>query len=138
MLFPAVSASRLSIVEYKRQKAKGGRPLWNKLFLDIILLAASLLMLRNYVKLSGAVTEGAQDTYIDPMLFLVNTMFIFGLGLLFLRLYPLVIKLVFRLGRPFWSPEGYSALLAVSRSRGKDQFIALDRKSTRLNSSHIH
>ena len=125
MLFPAVSASRLSIVEYKRQKAKGGRPLWNKLFLDIILLAASLLMLRNYVKLSGAVTEGAQDTYIDPMLFLVNTMFIFGLGLLFLRLYPLVIKLVFRLGRPFWSPEGYSALLAVSRSRGKDQFIAL-------------
>ena len=48
-----------------------------------------------------------------------------SLGLLFLRLYPLVIKLVFRLGRPFWSPEGYSALLAVSRSRGKDQFIAL-------------
>lgn len=127
MLIPAISASRLSIVEYKRVKSKGGRPLWKKLFLDVILLAASLLLLRNYVELSGAVTQtdASSSVYIDPKLFLMNTMFIFGLGLFFLRIYPLLVRLVFFAGRRFWPPQLYSALLSVSRSKGKDQFIVL-------------
>lgn len=128
MLLPAISASRLSIVEYKRSKSAFGRtPLWKKLFLDVLLLAGAVYARHNYHKLSQSFLEsnGSTGSYIDPTLFLINTLFVLGMGLLFLRLYPYLVRLIFQIGKRFWSPTLYAALLSVSRSKGKDQFISL-------------
>lgn len=42
MTLPALKHSRLTIVKLKQQKALKGKPLWEKLFLDVICLGGSL------------------------------------------------------------------------------------------------
>ncbi len=128
-LAPAVAASRVSIVELKRRTAREERPpLWRKLFVDLILLAASAYGLYRYqsretiLLLTGASTL---DLGIDPLLFLTSTFFILGTGLLFLRVFPLLVRLVYRIGERRWSPVAYYALLRVGRTGGRGQFLML-------------
>jgi hypothetical protein len=42
---------------------------------------------------------------VDPLLFLSASLFIIGLGLICLRLFPYAVKLFFLLGRRLWSPS---------------------------------
>ena len=65
------------------------------------------------------------DLAIDPILFLTSTFFILGAGLLFLRLYPYLIRLIFWLGRKVWSPVLYASFIQVGRSKGQEQFLML-------------
>ncbi|NLY95926.1 MAG: FtsX-like permease family protein [Clostridiaceae bacterium] len=129
MLIPAYRTSRTSIVEYKQKKAKTStRPLWNKLFLDIILLAAAIYGLMNFQEMQQIMNvQQASETgfSIDPIMFFLSTFFIMGAGLFFLRIYPTIIKIVFSLGRGVWSPVMYSSFIQVGRSEGKEQFLML-------------
>ena len=47
------------------------------------------------------------------------------MGLFLLRIYPWVIKLIYRIGRKWWPPYLYSTLLQVGRSTTQYQFIML-------------
>lgn len=129
MLIPAYISSRTSIVEYKQKKAKKRkRPLWNKLFLDIILLFVSIYGLLNFQEMQGImnVRQASETGFsIDPILFFLSTFFIMGAGLFFLRIYPTIIKIIFSLGKGVWSPVMYSSFIQVGRSEGKEQFLML-------------
>ncbi|HBN85351.1 MAG TPA: hypothetical protein DDZ89_16085, partial [Clostridiales bacterium] len=129
MLIPAYRSSRISIVEYKTKKAKKKtRPLWNKLFLDFVLLFASIYGLLNFQDMQGIMNvKQASETgfSIDPIMFFLSTFFIMGAGLFFLRIYPTLIKIIFSLGKGAWSPVMYSSFLQVGRSGGKEQFLML-------------
>lgn len=128
ILIPAVQTSRLSIVEYKRKKSKANpSPFWKKFFLDIILLAVAGYGVYNYQSISTVLANenSSMMAHVDPSLFVVNTLMVLGCGMLFLRVFPLLIRLVFRAGKRFWSPELYASMLSVSRSRGREQFIIL-------------
>ena len=60
------------------------------------------------------------------MYFIFSTMFILGAGLLFIRLYPHLLKLVYHLGSRIWSASQYIAITAVARSQGgKERFLML-------------
>lgn len=129
MLIPAIVSSRTNIVEHKRKKSAISRlPVWQKYFIDIILLAISGYGLYIYkFKQKSISIPGLEDNSMgmDPGLFLICTIFIIGCGLLFLRLYPYLIRLIFWIGRRIWTPVFYASFIQVGRSGGKEQFIML-------------
>lgn len=129
MLLPAFFASKTTIVLYKQGKNKNKKSVfWKKYFIDILLLAVSCYGIYNYSirqKIMNYNTGNATDLPIDPLLFIVSTLFILGIGLLFIRVYPYIIKLIFWIGKKLWSPTAYTSLLSVARSGGRDQFLIL-------------
>ncbi|NJD03726.1 MAG: ABC transporter permease [Ruminiclostridium sp.] len=128
MLIPAYLASKTSIVNLKQNRARGNKtPLWKKFFLDIAILAASVYGLYRYNQQQKVLEQGikATDIQIDPLLFLTSTFFILGIGLVFLRTYPYLIRLIYWLGKRFWSPVAYVSLIQVGRSRGQEQFLMI-------------
>lgn len=128
MLIPAYLASKTSIVNFKQSKARKNKaPLWKKAFLDFIVLAASIYGLYRYDQQQKVLQQGisASELQIDPLLFLTSTFFILGVGLVFLRIYPYIIRLIYWLGKRFWSPVAYVSLIQVGRSRGQEQFLMI-------------
>ncbi|MDE7193290.1 MAG: ABC transporter permease [Oscillospiraceae bacterium] len=129
-MLPIIPASKLSIVKYKQSKARVVKmSVWEKAFADVILLGGSLAW---YLFTAGRIEtlfeEGTyvSDGSINPMYFIFSTMFILGAGLLFIRLYPYLLKLIYRLGRRFWSVSQYVAITSVARSQGgRERFLML-------------
>ncbi len=125
MVLPAARYSRTGIVSHKQKKnARFHFPLWQKLFLDVILLGISLYGLYTFEGqrelLALRVQEGAS---LDPLLFLSSSLFMIGAGLLAVRLLPLIVWCVYRLFRRFLSPALYASFLRVLRTRSSQGFI---------------
>lgn len=129
MLIPVIKASTTGIVEYKRSLIdEPGKPFWQKFFLDILVLALCGYGYYQFNKRSdilGLSGLSGTDLSIDPLLFFISTFFILGISLLFLRFYPLLIRLIFRLGSRWWSPVTYFSLINVSRADRNQQSIML-------------
>ena len=125
MVFPAARYAKTSIVGHKQRKnAKSQTPMWQKLFLDVILLAISIYGLYTFngqkELLAMRVQEGGS---LDPLLFLSSSLFMLGAGLLAVRILPLLVWLIYRLFRRFWSPALYASFLRVLRTRSSQGFI---------------
>jgi putative ABC transport system permease protein len=129
MLLPAYLASRTSIVLYKQEKARKRKsPIWKRFFVDILLMAMAGYGLYSYkMREETQILTGISgaEMAIDPILFLISTLFIIGAGLLFLRLYPLLVNLVFWTGRKLWNSALYASFIHVARSGGQEQFLML-------------
>ena len=126
MTIPALKHSRLTIVKLKQSNAIRKRSWWEIIFLDVILLGISLYgyysFSKNQGNLAAAVMEGQN---LDPLLYLSSSLFIVGMGLLFLRLQPLVIHLIYLLGKRFWKPASYASFMENVKNGRKQQFIML-------------
>jgi len=126
MVVPVFKHSRVTIVNHKQKKnsTRAERPLWQRLFLDVILLGISLYGLFSFNAqkdiLAQAVIEG---NALDPLLFLSSSLFMVGAGLLALRIIPLLTTLVFRVNRENWSPALYTSFVRVIRTRRQQGFI---------------
>lgn len=129
MLVPAYLSSRTTIVIYKQRKARStGFLLLRKLFIDIALLGIAGYGLYAYkMRQQALMIAGVSgtDLAIDPLLFIISTLFILGAGLVFLRIFPLIVRLIFLLGRKIWSPALYASFIHVGRSGGQDRFLML-------------
>ena len=129
MMLPVLKASKISIVELKQKKARKWKaPLWQKMFLDVMLLGLSLYGLNDYLRQGQTrliVEQSGSQLPLDPFMFIILTLFVLGAGLLFLRIYPLVVKAVLGLGKKMWPPTLYSSLIHVSRASGREQFLML-------------
>jgi len=129
MLIPVVKASAAGIVEYKRSLVSDtGKPFWQKFCLDFVILAVCAYgynNFRNRQDILGLTGLSGTDLSIDPLLYFISTFFILGISLLFLRLYPLLIRLIFKLGIRIWSPVAYFSLVNVSRADRNQQSIML-------------
>lgn len=121
MLIPAFISSRTTIVQHKQKVGRNKKPLWQALYLDIILFGGALSGL--YLYQNGEV--GQSSLSIDPQLFLLATLFILGIGLVFLRVYPFIISCVYKVGKRWWTPVSYVSFIQVARSGGKDKFLML-------------
>ncbi len=112
-LLPALSAAAHTVVTHKQEQARAlRRPFWQRYFLDLFLLAPPLygyylLQQRGTisVNLGGGTTS---DPFQNPLLLLVPTLFIFALGLLFIRLFPLLMSALAWLSG--WLPGAPSVL----------------------------
>jgi len=127
-LIPVFLATGVSIVGRKQQMARLQKlSFWHKYFIDVALIAVALYGLQNYQSrirhmLSFGIRSAA-DIRIDPLLFLIPSFFILGAALFLLRWYPLLIRLVYRLGRRWWTPALSSSLVQIGRSSSQYQFI---------------
>jgi len=118
-LVPVLLATRVTIVDQKRARARmGKRPAWMTFGLDFILIGLSFYgywlftqRMKDLVKLG---LDG-KSLSADPLLYTVPTLFVLGTGLLLIRIYPLLVALIYRIGRKAWTPQLYSTLLLVSR-----------------------
>jgi putative ABC transport system permease protein len=129
MLVPVIAASRTTIVKHKQDKARARKsPVWKKFFLDIVLLLVSGYGLYRYQqqqKILESTGAKANELQIDPLLFLTSTVFVLGAGLLFIMIYPYLIRFIYWIGRKIWSPAMYISLIQVGRSKGQEQFLML-------------
>lgn len=126
MTVPALKHSNVSIVKLKQQKAVKKRSLWEKCFLDVIFLVIGLYGYYNFSKNeSSLVVDVLKGEALDPLLYISSSLFIVGMGLLFLRLQALMVKLIYFLGKKFWHPASYASFMETIMNGRKQQFIML-------------
>lgn len=123
-VLPAMKQSGISIVRQKQSRARSKRPLWQRLFLDVVILAVSLygyysFSHREEELLSAVMTGGA----LDPLLFISSALFILGASLFCLRLQPLLVRFIYFLGKKRWKPAGYASFLEILRTGRRQYFI---------------
>ncbi len=126
MTLPALKHSRLTIVKLKQQNALKKKSWWEKLFLDIVCLVIALYGFYNYSRNKETLIQSVmQGEALDPLLYISSSLFIVGMGLLFLRLQPLLVKFVYLLGKRFWGPASYASFMENIKNGRKQQFIML-------------
>ena len=126
MTVPALKHSRLTIVKLKQSNALRKRSWWEKIFLDVILLGISIYGYYSFSKNQGSLaTTVMEGQTLDPLLYLSSSLFIVGAGLFFLRLQPIVIHLIYLIGRRFWKPASYASFMENVKNGRKQQFIML-------------
>ncbi|TVY00614.1 ABC transporter permease [Cohnella terricola] len=119
-VIPALVFTRTSIVDYKRQMARGDRkPFWQKWFIDVILLGVAgygwyLFNERQMVSFKTGMTTDQLN--VQPFLFFVPALSIFAAGLVFLRLFPLLLKLFNLMWKKILPVPFYLTLTQLSRS----------------------
>ena len=123
---PAIKHSKVTIVNLKRNKAVKTKSFWEKIYLDLIFLGISIYGYYNFHKnstnLSSSVLQGES---LDPLLYLSSSLFILGLGLLFLRLHPYVVLLIYNIGKKKWKSASYISFQENIRNGRKQQLIML-------------
>lgn len=126
LAIPAIKHSRLSIVKLKQQKALKKKGLWEKLFLDVILIVVSLYGFYSYSRSTESLTRSVlEGKALDPLLYISSSLFILGAGLLFLRLQPLFVQLIYLVGKRFWGPASYASFVDNLKNGRKQQSIML-------------
>ncbi|GGH26123.1 ABC transporter permease [Paenibacillus segetis] len=119
-LIPAIAYARSSIVNAKQKQARSDRlPGWQRWFLDIVLLGVAgygyyLFVERQMLTFQTGMTT--DELQVQPFLFFVPALAIFAIGLLFLRVFPWLLKLIGWLGKKWLPVPYYLSLTQLSRS----------------------
>ncbi|MFT4414838.1 ABC transporter permease [Fredinandcohnia humi] len=128
MMFPIYQASNQSIVHQKRNTMRVvGNVSWYTIFIEISLLSISFYGWTVFNRRKGELLtmEGEAAFSVDPLLFFVPATFIIGLGLLALRFYPMLLKVLYKLGNKYFSLSFYSTLVQVSRASKQYVYLML-------------
>ena len=124
MVLPVFKYADVSIVDHKRTKSVKAKPFWQKLYLDVVLLALSLYGLYSFNGQKDALAQKvAEGAGLDPLLFLCSSLFMIACGLLVFRIIPAVVWLVYNVGKKWWSPSMYSSFLWVQRTKNSQAYI---------------
>ena len=123
MVLPVFRDADVTIVNVKHRK-KNKKTLWQKAYLDVILLLASLYGLYRFTQREDVLmTQMLECESLDPFLFICSSLFIISASLVALRIQPLLIRLVYLIGRRHWRPSFFASFLQILRSRGKQSFM---------------
>jgi putative ABC transport system permease protein len=125
-VLPAWQAGRYTIVSYKQEQARSRqKPLWQRAYLDLLLLAPALYGLYTLrqassggaLRLFGRTVIGGSP-FENPVLFLLPTLFIISMSLLLLRLLPRLISALAWISARLPGTVPVLALRQLSRSSG--------------------
>ncbi len=126
MTIPALKHSRLTIVKLKQSNALRKRSWWEKLFLDVVSLGIAIYGFYSFSQNKEAMVQNVlQGKSLDPLLYISSSLFIVGCGLLFLRLQPLFVRLIYGIGKKKWKPASYASFMENIKNGRKQQFIML-------------
>lgn len=126
MTIPVWKRSNITIVQQKKKAAaKEKKPVWEKIFLDVLLLALSLYLLYNYNKQSDSWDAAISSERMDPMIFLNASLFSFACALVLIRLSKYLMRLVWRIGKKRWRPALYASFLEMIRTFSRRSFLAV-------------
>lgn len=125
-VFPVISYSKVGIVNLKQGKHRSKKSFWKVAFIDFICLGIALYGYYNFTRNRAAImTDVLKGESLDPMIYFASSLFILGAGLLLLRIQPLLIKLIFVIGKKNLRPAPYASFLETIRSGKKQEFIML-------------
>lgn len=123
---PSIKHSKITIVNLKQSKALRRKAWWEKLFLDFILLGVALYGFYNFNRNSNSVASTvAQGESLDPLLYVSSSLFIVGAGLLFLRIQPMLVQLIYTIGKRWWGPASHVSFMENIKNGRKQQLIML-------------
>lgn len=124
MVLPVIKDSNVTIVNVKHRKNSSEKNIFSRVYLDVILLAVSLYGLYSFTaRRDGLMKSMLEGESIDPFLFICSSLFIISASLVGLRLQPLMIKLVYYIGRRKWKPAFFASFLQIIRTRKKQGFM---------------
>ncbi|CAM2825519.1 FtsX-like permease family protein [Paenibacillus sediminis] len=119
-VIPAISYARSSIVNTRRKQARSDRkPVWQRWYLDLLLIVVTgygyyLLYERQLLTFQSGITT--DQLQIQPVLFFIPALAIFSLGMFFLRIFPLLLRIIRWIGRKTLPVPMYLSLTQLSRS----------------------
>ncbi len=122
---PAIRHSKVSIVNLKTIKATNKKRLWEKLYIDIVLLGVSLYGFYSFKKNSNVTVDVLSGKSLDPLLYISSSLFIIGAGLLFLRIQPYLVKLIYLIGKKHYGPAATVSFMDNIKNGRKQQLIML-------------
>ena len=124
MTIPVMKYANFSIVEQKVNKKKNKAPLWQKLFLDFLLLIVAVYGYFNFKRQTDSIIENMdKEDALDPLLYFSSSVFILATALLLLRLLPHLSSLVFKIRKNKWKPAGFASFMQINKSIRKQSFI---------------
>lgn len=96
MLFPAYRASQLSVVHYKSHMARPQKqPVFLRYYLDLVLIVVGAFLFYQLRQRGSLVTDRLfGELSADPLLLATPTLFMLMMALLFLRVFPLALRVV--------------------------------------------
>ncbi len=123
-LVPVLFAARQTLVSYQQQVVREARrPLWQRLYLDVFVLAAAgygYWVLRQQGSLVPLAVGGADaasaDPFNNPLSLLLPSLGLFGCALLVVRVFPALASLLSRAGRRILDAPTLLALRHLARS----------------------
>jgi putative ABC transport system permease protein len=126
-LIPAVGAARHTIISYKQDVARQTRsPLWQRFFVDFVLLAVAVYGYQTLKNRQSILTFGGTgDIFVDPLMLLIPSLFIFALALVFLRIFPLITAVAARISGWIGGASILLALRQISRTPGSYSSLVL-------------
>ncbi|MBX3062158.1 MAG: ABC transporter permease [Anaerolineae bacterium] len=117
-LLIAWRSSGQTVTSFRQTSARAAKAWWQRLYLDVLLLIPAIYVLFTLNQQGGLITD-AETPFSNPLAFLGPTVFSLGLTLLFLRLWPQLLRVgssILNYGR------GIAALMALrelARSIGR-------------------
>ena len=124
MVLPVFRDANVTIVNVKHNKNKKSKNIFQRVYMDVILLVVSLYGLYNFTQQEDALmTQMLEGESLDPFLFICSSLFIISASLVALRIQPLLIRLVFLIGRKHWKPSFFASFLQILRTKGKQSFM---------------
>ena len=124
MVLPVFRDANVTIVNVKRNKNKKHKNIFQRVYMDVILLVISLYGLYNFTEQKESLmTQMLEGESLDPFLFICSSLFIISASLVALRIQPLLIKLVYLIGKKRWKPAFFASFLQILRTKGKQSFM---------------
>jgi putative ABC transport system permease protein len=123
-IIPVLLQDKKSILSVKRKRNRQRKPLWQRAFLDFILLAISLYGFYSFRQREAELLKDViSGKALDPLLFLSSSLFILGAGFISLRVQSVIVKLLYRIRKNSWKPASYTSFLQLIRTRNSQSFI---------------
>lgn len=125
MVLPVIKYADVNIVAHKRSKNRSSTSSWwQKIFLDVVLLGVALYGWYHYQGQREFLMQQVQSgKSLDPLLYFCSSLFMIGAGLLVLRIFPLLVRTVFTVGKKWWSPVFYASFLRILRTKSNQSFL---------------
>lgn len=117
-LFMAWRATRQTITSFSQQAARASRAWWQRLNLDILLLIPAGYVFYT-LKSRGGLASQADNPFADPLVFVGPTLFSLGATLLFLRIWPFVLRIASGIVAQGRGISTLMALRELTRSIGR-------------------
>lgn len=124
MVLPVFRDANVTIVNVKHNKNKKKKNLLQRVYMDVILLLVSLYGLYSFTQREETLmTQMLEGDSLDPFLFICSSLFIISASLVALRVQPLLIRIVYMIGRKRWKPSFFASFLQILRTKGKQSFM---------------
>ncbi len=117
VLLPVAGAARHSIISYKAEVARTSqKPFWQRYFLDVLFLGVAIYGLKLLQGRGSLLTIDQNGNAVqDPLLLLIPAVFMYAVGLVSMRVFPLLTEVVAWVGQRFFPLSILLALRHISR-----------------------